>query len=385
MTGSSRRFRASSRFELKRLDELPPEQRGAFRELESDADFYGLLVPRPPTMLSIKSVAHETASLLRTLATPAAIDADDDIIDLVLDGVLEIEAERGFVAGVDAFPILFPEARRTDGGSAIARLSSEALEHAFDLATSEPGALTSALYCYNRIPLTRFWLQRWAGRDEVLAEIGATGTLKSFLDRFWTLLPAESSPSWISWQSRSAAPRRRHEPAGVTWKLYVSPRPEHIGEAFAALVRVLAEIPGAQMKIGRDAAGLLRPDKLVSYFPNKGDLERAASALAPQLRGIPSHGVPFTAGIDEDGVLSWGVDPPESARALSWLGRESWRLWIATRLGAALAFAKSGEPVDPATDDGMDLAVAFATERVRRHDVDVQTWTPGPSLWRDLA
>ncbi|HEY0143429.1 MAG TPA: hypothetical protein VGF48_21230 [Thermoanaerobaculia bacterium] len=377
MTLASRRFRASSRFELKRLDELPPEQRGAFRELESDADFYGLLVPRGDTMLSIKSVAAETASLFRTLAEPAAIDVDDDVIDLVLDGVLEVEDNGAFVAGVDAFPILYPDTRAGSGGGAIARISSEALEHAFDLVTSEPGALTSALYSYHRIPLTRFWLARWPGREEVLAEIGASGALKGLLDRFWTMIPSDASPSWISWQSRSAAPRRRHDPVDVTWKLYVSPRPEHIGDAFAGLVRVLAEIPGAQMKIGRDAAGLLRPDKLVSYFTSKGDLERAANALASELRGLPAHGVPFTAGVDEEGLLSWGIDPPDSARALSWLGRESWRLWIVTRLGSALAFAKTGQR--------QDEAIAFAVERVRRHGVDVETWTPGPSLWRDLA
>lgn len=377
MIANPRRFRAGSRFDLRRLDELPPEQRGAFRELESDADFYGLLVPRPPTMLSIKSVAADTASLLQRLAAPASLDADDDIIDLVLDGVLEVESDDEFVCGVDAFPVLFPDARGVRGNGAIARLSTEALEHAFDLATSEPGALTSALYSYHRIPLTRFWLARWPDREAVLREIGAHGALQTLLERFWTVVPAEHSPAWISWQSRSASARRKHDPAGVTWKLYVSPRPEHIADGFAALVRVLAEISGAQMKIGRDAAGLLRPDKLVSYFATKGDLERAASALQSELRGLPSHGVPFTAGIDDDGLLSWGVDPPDSARALSWLGRESWRLWIATRLGQALAFAKTGRRQNDAID--------FAIERVRRHGVDVETWTPGPTLWRDLA
>jgi hypothetical protein len=271
-----------------------------------------------------------------------------------------------------------PTARPLDGGGAIGRISAEALEHAIDLATDDAGALTTALYTYYRIPLSRFWLARWPGRDEVMAEIGASGALQGFMDRYWSLISPESSPGWISWQSRTATPRHRHEPLGITWKLYVSPRPEHIREAFAGLVRVLAEIPGAQMKIGRDAAGLLRPDKLVSYFTTREDLDRAAATLAAELHGCPAHGIPFTAGVDDDGLLSWGVDPPDSARALSWMGRESWRLWIATRLGAALSLAK-GSGVSG------DAALAFAVERVRRHGVDVDTWTPGASLWSTLT
>jgi hypothetical protein len=381
-----RRFRASPRLELKRLDELPPEQREPFRELERDDDFYGLLVPRAPASISIKSVGEQTASLFRELLAPANIDAtllaDDDyrgdVIDLVLDGVLEIEHDSRFVTGAAAFPLVCPTPKTIAGDDAIGRISAEALEHAIDLATDDAGALTTALYTYYRIPLSRFWLARWPGREEVLAEIGASGDLRGFMDRYWSLIPTESSPAWISWQSRSAAPRHRHDTIGMTWKLYVSPRPEHIRDGFAALVRVLAEIPGAQMKIGRDAAGLLRPDKLVSYFTSREDLDRAATALAAELRGCPAHGIPFTAGVDADGLLSWGVDPPDSARALSWMGRESWRLWIATRLGAALSLAKSSGVTG-------DDALAFAVERVRRHGVEVDTWTPGPSLWRTLA
>ena len=85
------RFRASARFELKQLAELTAEQREPLRELENDPSFFGLLVPRDTAGANIKSVGSETAALLRRLATPAVLAIDDDIIDLVLDGVLEIE------------------------------------------------------------------------------------------------------------------------------------------------------------------------------------------------------------------------------------------------------------------------------------------------------
>src|SRR5438874_127159 len=84
-------IRTSPRFELKQLAELSAEQREPFRELEADKDFFGLLVPRGGTTMNIKSVGHDTAALLRRLATPSTLDADDDVIDLVLDGVLEVE------------------------------------------------------------------------------------------------------------------------------------------------------------------------------------------------------------------------------------------------------------------------------------------------------
>ena len=48
-------FRASARFDLKRLDDLSPEQRVPFEELTRDADFYGLLVPHARPAATIKA------------------------------------------------------------------------------------------------------------------------------------------------------------------------------------------------------------------------------------------------------------------------------------------------------------------------------------------
>ena len=160
------------------------------------------------------------------------------------------------------------------------------------------------------------------------------------------------------------------------FKLYVSARPESIRDAFEAVVRVLAERGGADFKIGDSAYGLLRPDKLVMYFGSRQEVDEVAQTLAKRLAGCPAHGVPFTAGIDDDGLLSWGVDPPESERALSWMGRESWRLWLATKLGSALALAKLSAP-----NGDREMVCGFALERVRRYGVDVERWTPTESLW----
>ena len=162
------RFRSSPHVQLKLLDELAVEQRAAFRELESDPDFYGLFVPRPPLTTNLKSVARPTAELFRTLATPARLDeallADsesvDDVIDLVLDGILEIESGDGFVFGADALPLVGPSVKTADADGSVARLSREALLYAEDLETNDPQTLTTALYSYNRIPASPFWKAR---------------------------------------------------------------------------------------------------------------------------------------------------------------------------------------------------------------------------------
>ena len=355
------RFRATPTLALRRLDELREEQRAALRELQEDANFYGVLVPLD-SAATLKSVARETAELFLSLATPSHLDVvDDDILDLVLDGILEVEHDGAFLSGADAFPLFFetPAAGNT--------LSTEAIQHAEELATNDVVVLASALYSYNRLPRTPAWTNRFPDRASVLAHLGHSPLLATH----WALVPEEKSRGWISWAAPPAASR---QPSTVTWKLYVSPRPEHVREAFHALVRVLAEIPGAQMKIGSDAAGLLRPDKLVAYFGTKDDLDVAADALANELRGVPAQGVPFTAAVDEDGLLSWGADPPDSERALSWLDRESWRLWIVKALASALAIAKrSAAPAIPPWQ--------FAMERVRRLGVNVDTWTPSDTLW----
>src|SRR5947207_4640583 len=141
------RFRSSPNIELKQLGDLAAEQREPFRDLESDPDFYGLFVPRPPLTINLKSVNRQAAELFQMLATPSHIHpANDELIDLVLDGILEIESDGDFASGADALPAIglpdgVPEVR-----DAITRLSRDALLYAQDLETSDPQALTIALY-----------------------------------------------------------------------------------------------------------------------------------------------------------------------------------------------------------------------------------------------
>jgi hypothetical protein len=380
LTLDQTRVRANPLLALKELGDLTAEQREPFLELELDPDFHGLLVPRPPLTMNLKSVGRQIAELFQSLATPSRLDdavlageGRSEIVDLVLDGVLEIESGDGFVSGADALAVIAPPLEEPSLPDAAARLSRDALLHGQDLVTNDPRALTNALYLYHRIPISPFWKTRFPNRDAVLAHLGADrGPLAAALDRDWMAGDPSSAKGWISWASRR---RARRGPDDVTYKLYVSPRPERIRDAFQVVVRVLGAFPGTQFKIGNDAAGLLRPDKLVTYFVSREQLQEAAAALRRELAGCDAHGVPFTAGLDDSGLLSWGIDPPANDRALAWLGRESWRLWVAQRLATALSVAKaarSAAAVEP---------WRFAIERVRRQGIDVETWTPSAALW----
>jgi hypothetical protein len=84
--------------------------------------------------------------------------------------------------------------------------------------------------------------------------------------------------------------------------------------------------------------------------------------------------VPFTAALDEAGLLSWGIDPPKHEQSLGWAAHESWRLWLTNRLAAALLLAKAGpsSQVEP---------WQFAIERLRFEGIEPYTWTPSKTLW----
>jgi hypothetical protein len=81
-------------------------------------------------------------------------------------------------------------------------------------------------------------------------------------------------------------------------------------------------------KIGTGTMGLLRPHKIVAYFADRDHLVVAARWLEDRLRGTRAHGVPFSAELGGDGLLSWGIDPTGSS--CGW--GASWRQWITSFL-----------------------------------------------------
>jgi|GEM_PF-414633 len=410
-----RTLRANPRYELVLFDRLEPDLRQALASLEKEPGFYGVLRPSPSSPggrgggwekrvgvmragetnspanagLGLKSVDRDTALLFLTLREPGPLPAyvrlmSGDgaarvVAQLVADGILEIAGGDGaFVSGATAFGLLWEEGGESRGGR-LAELSRAALRYGQSLALTDPIRLSLRLYGYNRRPLNPAWKRLLPDSAAVERHLGiaAGGPHRRLLDRSWSR--NGPSESWLSWRRRGADDGGRLATAGATWKLYVSPAPEALAEGFGRILDALAAARAPQFKIGADAAGLLRPDKMVAYFPSFERLAAAAEALTERLAGTPAQGVPFTSEIAGGGLLSWGVDPPADSFS-QWSGRESWRLWLTHRLAISLLAGKS------ARDHGDGTSVEpwqFALERLRLEGVDTDSWTPGGALFRE--
>lgn len=382
-------FRANPGYQLFLFDRLPPEQQDALRDLTKDPGLYGVLIPKEDGARNTKSVCRDTALLLFALGQPGPLPAyvrtmlgencNRAIAELVLDEVLQIEREGAFVCGSPAYDLIYNRRPATETEGTLPRLTRAALEYGQALDIEDCGKISARLYFYNRVPVSAFWKRRFPGQDAVASYLGieSGGAIRRHLEGRWVRLkPTSESEGWFQWQaSADRAPE-----AGVrqVYKLYASPRPEFIREAFQVFVEVLTDSPAHHFKVGYDAAGLLRPDKMVAYFWNLETLRDAAKQIGARLSGCAAQGVPFTAALQDEGLLSWGIDPLPERGTLSWQERPSWRLWITNRLATALVAAKNSQ------NSGLE-PWRFALERLRLENVDTDTWTPLETFGRAEA
>jgi len=123
-------------------------------------------------------------------------------------------------------------------------------------------------------------------------------------------------------------------------------------------------------KVGVGLWGISRPDKIVIYFTHLDDLLNFASPLRTRLSGCGAHGVPFSAAVSEDGLLSWGADPPR----LQGERTTSWRMWVSWRLAEYLILARAAnlKTMEP---------WQYAIERLSLAGIDTQTWIPANGMW----
>jgi hypothetical protein len=85
--------------------------------------------------------------------------------------------------------------------------------------------------------------------------------------------------------------------------------------------------------------------------------------------------VPFTAGVTDDGLLSWAIDPPH--RPTDRAGRSSWRTWVSMRLAEYLLDARAVGSGGPAGAAPWQAALA----RLALDGVDTASWVPDPRLF----
>lgn len=380
-------FRTNPAYELVLFERLPAEQQDLLRGLEKDPELFGIARPRERLDLTVKSICRNTALLLFTLREPGAIPCyvrtmlgesySAAIAELVLDGLLEVEHGGSFSSGASAYPLICQSRPETGvPGGMVAQLSVDALKYAQALDLDDSVKLSARLYFYNRRPVSPEWKRKLPAPEAVAEYLGAVadGPERWSLGPRWSQvsLPPGHAERWIMW--RPARSRPTPPDSNITYKLYVSPTVEHARDAFRATIDVIGGLDTRRVKVGKDVHGLMRPDKLVAYFWSAEEVHEAAKRLRARLDGCPAHGVPFTAEIGQDGLLSWGVDPPHEEHVLELQERESWRLWVTNRLAVALVGGKAStsRSIEP---------WRFALERLRLDGVDTETWSPTPGMW----
>lgn len=363
-----RQFRANPAYQLTVYDRLPEAERERLSSLAETPDFYGVLTGNAHT----KAVDPETALLVLTLQTPGPIptyvrhkfgrQANRAIAELVLDDVLQIAVGDAFASGAQAHATVYaPTGPRAEAHHRLAELAHQALRYAQHLQGFSEARLAQRLYLYNGVPLTAAWHARLPNTAAVEDWLGLNGWMHA-----WHRTGTQDG-GWMSWQHRAAGQD------ALPYKLYISPQPGVLPDVFRPIVEVLAQHQVPSFKIGKDAPGILRPDKMVAYLPDFDRLAALAEALQTRLPDCPAQGVPFTAPIDPAGLLSWGMDPPAEAQVFSPDLRESWRFWITRQLAAALRSAHTADAdVEP---------WHYALDRLGLEGVDTARWIPQQTIW----
>jgi hypothetical protein len=369
------RLRSNPRFRLVPCDGLQTPELNAFGCLRDDPDFFGILVPPQASALPIKSVSRDAALLFLALTEPACLphlltslfgsSANDRLRQLVLDGVFEVELEGQFASGPAVLQKLSHE---TCGhpSSRVAQLSSDAIAYAAALESLAVHDVAARLYLFNAVPSTLALHRRFASDDRLLSFLSESGDTARRLQSTWSSEPV--SESWLAWFNAGPVP-------GETYKLYVSPMLDDLPAVFAIAVEAFAKVQCSHFKLGRGAYGALRPDKLVAYFARLDQLQTAAELIKASARGARAQGVPFSAPIDPDGLLSWGMDPPRFEQVLTWQQQQSWRQWLTGRIAVYAMGAKEA---------GTDVQ-AFVRRRIALDGVDPSDWTPDLGIWRGPA
>jgi hypothetical protein len=383
-------LRANPAYELVLFDRLSAKDRETLDMLSADPECYGVLRHREDPGRSLKAVSHDTALLLFALKEAGRLpryairelgDKCTAVVSkMILDDVLEIESNGVMLSGPAAGALLYGAEPATGSETTLATISRRALEYAASLALESVARLSSRLYAYNTLPASRRWRETLPSETATASYLGlAGGRAAQAMSHRWRPLP--ESPAWISWRARSVGPKDPSlDKQATASKLYVSPACDQLRDAVQAIAEVIANSNAEQWKIGKGIHGLLRPDKIVIYLNSFADLQEIAVRLMDRLSGCEAHGVPFTAELAGNGLLSWGIDPPSEANNAPWFEGGSWRSRLCDRLAMALIQAGQSTETKSTGNTNHDETVRFALQRLRLEGIDTSTWTPAIGL-----
>ena len=246
----------------------------------------------------------------------------------------------------------------------IKRLSLAALRMAASGVSGDSAAVAHWLYRFGTVPRTPSIDRDFGPDDDPMGVLGMTagGGVRRLLEA------AYEATSFSGWYSFARTTVAGSAPLVAGCKLYVSPRPEALSDAFPRIARVLVRCEVRSFKVGRGIPGLLRPDKIIAYFDDRAQMNGVARALGRSLRGCPAQGVPFTTEVEGTALLSTGIDPPLGN------GVTSWRAWVTKRLAASLTArlaAACGDPVEGVLAD------------MRGAGIDPDDWQPSAEAFRE--
>lgn len=227
--------------------------------------------------------------------------------------------------------------------------------------SESPEIVAQWLYRFGTVPRGPAIDRDFGPDDDPMAVLGMTvgGGTRRLLEKAYE---ASSLSGWYSFARTPGEPQ-----SAAACKLYVSPRPQALADAFPRIVDEFVRSEVRSFKVGRGIEGLLRPDKIIAYFDDRTHMDAVASALNRSLWGCPAQGVPFTTEAAGNGLLSSGVDPPPSNTATSW------RSWVTKRLATSLAASRATRAANP---------VAAALADIRAAGVDPENWLPSADAFR---
>lgn len=378
-----KKFRTASFYRLVEWNQLNQRERDILAGLSDEQEVYGVFRPvRTSSQLTSKVAYYEVALLYfhlqqsdvlpRYLITWPKERLNETIVQLVLDGILEIESNDNFVSGAAAVHAIFGNTvfKNAPLPDRLSDLSMKAIRYALLLRNSDIRSIANRLYSFNTIPYDAVAKSEFFSSRTVkeFLFLNTNGEHHNFLNKNWTFINNLEKKAWLVWSSSNSIQKFSTSPNSYTFKLYISPGLRELPEVFQQTVYALSESNAVSFKIGNSPHGLLRPDKMVAYFENFEDLKKGAARLEKKIAGCAVQGVPFTCQIDKTGLLSWGVDPPESD-VLEAIEGGSWRTKITDQLAIAILQAQTERL-------SMSQTIDFIQAKLAATGINVTDWTP---------
>jgi hypothetical protein len=374
-------FRRSSHFRLLEWEQLSTEEQQVLSGLYDADDVYGLFQPCTDAVNFTPKVAYKDVALLylhlqEAGLLPRCFRANCDatlhqtIARLVLDSVLEINCNEGFVTGSRAINTIFEEwaVEHFSPFTHTATLSLQAIAYAFLLRNLPVKELAAQLYSFHSTPWdaeakTNF-TATYTVHDYLFLQ--ATESWRRTFEENWSFLPASPGYKWYSW-TKHASTKQTSSWLQDTYKLYISPSVDDLPAVFATVVPCLTKSEAYCFKVGSTVPGILRPDKMVVYFETYESLAETAATLKQSLSGFAVQGVPFTCQLDDKGLLSWGIDPPKKD-VLPSVEAGSWRTYLADQLSLAVVQAQT-------EFSDWKEALPFIRAKLQTAGIDMTNWT----------